>query len=197
MTCALAIIGAVCVLSLPSGPEPMAFAHGKATNRASYAVASFVQPLPDVGPIALFRPKKPAQERPRGLEALAYAGTARPSGRQFEAVTKGGFKIAHKAVDTSCFPARLTGIIRDAERHFKAKAIVTSGYRSPSYNRRVRGAERSLHMACKAADIRIPGVKKTTLHSYLRQHPKRGGVGIYRSDWVHVDTGKRREWDWR
>jgi uncharacterized protein YcbK (DUF882 family) len=175
----------------------MAFAHGKATNRAEYAAASFIRPLPDVGPSIAFRPKQPQKQRGLGLEALAYAGSARASGRQFEALTKGGFKVAHKAVKTSCFPARLTGIIHDAERNFGAKAIVTSGYRSPSYNRRVRGAERSLHMACKAADIRIPGVKKTTLHSYLRQHPKRGGVGIYRNDWVHIDTGKRREWDWR
>ena len=110
-----------------------------------------------------------------------------------------GFQAAHRAVDTSCFPKRLTGILRDAERHFRGRVIVTSGYRSKAYNRRVGGATRSQHMACKAADIRIPGVSKTALFRYLRRHPSAGGVGIYRGPWVHVDvrSGRKTTWDWR
>lgn len=201
MTCTLAMIGAVCVLSAPVGAEPQPFHYGKATNRASYAVASFQPELPSIGPVIAFRTARPRERKGIGLEELAYAGSKRASAKPFEAIMgKGrgkGFRIAHRAVDTSCFPKRLTGILRDAERHFRGRVIVTSGYRSKAYNRRVGGATRSQHLNCRAADVRIPGVSKTALFRYLRRHPKAGGVGIYRSQYVHIDIGRKRTWDWR
>jgi hypothetical protein len=206
MTCSLAMIGAVCVLSVPVKPEPIAFAYGKATNRAEYAVSSFAPVLPVTGPVLAFKPAQKQPERrqerkERGLQALAYASAPRASSDPFRAITGKGknkaFAVAHSRVDTSCFPKRLVGILRDAKKHFKGQVIITSGYRSKSYNRKVRGVRNSQHINCKAADVRILGVSKVALAKYFRKHPQAGGVGIYRSRYVHVDTGRKRSWDWR
>jgi uncharacterized protein YcbK (DUF882 family) len=76
---------------------------------------------------------------------------------------------------------------------------VISGYRSPKTNNMLRQnssgvAKRSLHMVGEAIDIRIPGRDL----SWLRQTAldlKRGGVGYYpKSDFVHVDVGRVRQW---
>jgi uncharacterized protein YcbK (DUF882 family) len=79
---------------------------------------------------------------------------------------------------------------------------VISGYRSPATNAalRVQGgahtgvASGSLHMAGKAIDIRLPGVKLDHLRAAARSL-KLGGVGYYpSSNFVHVDTGRVRFW---
>ena len=77
---------------------------------------------------------------------------------------------------------------------------VISGYRSPSTNdylRRTGGggvAAHSLHLAGKAIDIRVPGVKLRDLYAKA-VGLRGGGVGIYPgSDFVHVDVGRVRTW---
>ena len=74
------------------------------------------------------------------------------------------------------------------------------GYRSPQTNawlRRHTGgvAVNSLHLKGQAADVQLPGVSLERLHN-AALHMARGGVGYYpRSDFVHVDTGKVRQWE--
>jgi uncharacterized protein YcbK (DUF882 family) len=91
----------------------------------------------------------------------------------------------------------LGGVLRASEPFH-----IISGYRSPATNQalRVRGgaqtgvAGSSLHMAGKAIDIRIPGVRLDRLRGAARSLG-RGGVGYYpSSDFVHVDTGRVRYW---
>ena len=91
----------------------------------------------------------------------------------------------------------LTGTVEtDAPIH------VISGYRAPETNAmlRARGgahtgvASKSLHMVGKAIDLRIPGVKLDAVRSAARSL-KLGGVGYYpSSNFVHVDTGRVRQW---
>jgi uncharacterized protein YcbK (DUF882 family) len=78
---------------------------------------------------------------------------------------------------------------------------IISGYRSPRTNEMLRNggddsgvAKRSLHMEGKALDVRLTGVRTSRLRQEaLALH--RGGVGYYRdSDFVHVDTGRVRQW---
>jgi hypothetical protein len=112
-------------------------------------------------------------------------------------IVHAGLVAKHSRVSVRCFKPELIGLIRQVERHYGRKPIVTSGYRSPSHNRRVRGARRSLHMKCAAADIEVPGVGKASLARYLRSLPGRGGVGLYcRSRSVHIDIGQKRQWYW-
>lgn len=102
------------------------------------------------------------------------------------------------SVDVACLKPALVRVLKTVERKFGKHVVVTSGYRSPSHNRRVRGARNSLHMYCAAADIQVEGVSKWQLASYVRSMPGRGGVGTYcHTNSVHVDVGPERDWNWR
>lgn len=130
--------------------------------------------------------------------ASAY-GRAPAASRQtgWPRVVHAGLVAKHSRVSVRCFKPKLIALLRKVERHYGKKPIVTSGYRSPGHNRRIRGARRSLHMGCAAADIEVPGVGKNSLARYLRSLPGRGGVGLYcRSRSVHIDIGSKRQWYW-
>jgi uncharacterized protein YcbK (DUF882 family) len=75
---------------------------------------------------------------------------------------------------------------------------VISGYRSPRTNAWLRRnghqvSPRSLHMAGKAADVVVQGISLTDLRDAGRSL-KRGGVGYYAGEFVHVDVGRVRYW---
>lgn len=109
-----------------------------------------------------------------------------------------GLKVQRESVDVACLKPQLVGILKLIERKYGKSVIVTSGYRSPPYNRKVNGAKASLHMSCAAADIQVPGISKWELANYARAMTGRGGVGTYcHTESVHVDIGPRRDWNWR
>lgn len=92
---------------------------------------------------------------------------------------------------------RLRGLLAQVRRHYGRPVIVTSGCRSYRHNRRIGGARKSMHLQCKAADIRVSGVSKARLRRYVSGLRGRGGVGGYcRSSSVHLDVGPRRSWYW-
>ena len=76
---------------------------------------------------------------------------------------------------------------------------VISGYRSPRSNSMLAArsggvAKKSLHMEGRAIDIRIPGVPLARVHEAALDM-KAGGVGYYPgSDFVHLDSGRVRNW---
>lgn len=76
---------------------------------------------------------------------------------------------------------------------------VISGYRSPRSNAMLASrsggvAKKSLHMEGRAIDIRIPGVPLARVREAALDM-KAGGVGYYPgSDFVHLDTGRVRNW---
>lgn len=109
-----------------------------------------------------------------------------------------GLKVQRENVDVACLKPQLVGILKTIERKYGKSVIVTSGYRSPPYNRKVNGAKASLHMSCAAADIQVPGITKWELANFARAMTGRGGVGTYcHTESVHVDIGPRRDWNWR
>jgi uncharacterized protein YcbK (DUF882 family) len=130
-------------------------------------------------------------EEDSGPIQVAYApGLAR--------LAPNGLKVQRESVDVACLKPQLVKILKGIERHYGREVVVTSGFRSPSFNRRVRGAKHSLHMYCAAADIQVQGVSKWALAKYLRGLPGRGGVGTYcHTDSIHVDIGPDRDWNWR
>lgn len=71
-------------------------------------------------------------------------------------------------------------------------------YRSPQYNRAVRGRSRSQHMENRAIDVKFRGVSAWTVSAVARKlrdegHFK-GGVGRY-SSFTHIDTrGSNADW---
>lgn len=76
---------------------------------------------------------------------------------------------------------------------------IISGYRSPQTNESLRAqsdgvAARSLHLAGKAIDVRVPGLALRDLYR-AAVGLQGGGVGIYpASDFVHLDVGRVRTW---
>ncbi len=109
-----------------------------------------------------------------------------------------GLKVQRESVDVACLKPQLVRMLKQIESHYGRSIVVTSGYRSPGHNRRVRGAKNSLHMYCAAADIEIDGVGKWELAKFARSMSGRGGVGTYcHTEAVHVDIGPNRDWNWR
>jgi uncharacterized protein YcbK (DUF882 family) len=76
---------------------------------------------------------------------------------------------------------------------------VISGYRSPATNEMLRRKSEgvsagSLHMVGQAVDVRLGDVRLAHLRDAALA-VGRGGVGYYpTSEFVHVDTGRRRRW---
>jgi len=77
---------------------------------------------------------------------------------------------------------------------------VISGYRGAATNSHLRAtrgggvATKSLHMAGRAIDVRLPGVALADLRDAALSL-RAGGVGYYpRESFVHIDTGRVRHW---
>jgi len=78
-----------------------------------------------------------------------------------------------------------------------APMIVTSGYRTPAYNREVGGAKRSQHLLGRAFDISMANHDPATFEAAARAAGFTG-FGFYpRQDFMHIDTGPAREWGTR
>ena len=54
-------------------------------------------------------------------------------------------------------------------------------------------ARHSLHLKGMAADVRLTGVPLTRLRDAALDL-RRGGVGYYTDQFIHVDTGRVRRW---
>ena len=86
-------------------------------------------------------------------------------------------------------------------RDFVGKSItINSGYRSPSYNKKIGGVSNSQHVKGFAADIRIEGITPSQVHSIISELIKdgrmsEGGLGKY-SSFTHYDIrGTKARWN--
>lgn len=76
---------------------------------------------------------------------------------------------------------------------------VISAYRSPATNEMLRSnssgvARNSQHLLGTAIDVRLRGTETSALRDAAIEL-ERGGVGYYpESDFVHIDTGRVRQW---
>ena len=86
--------------------------------------------------------------------------------------------------------------------HLGKPILITSGFRSKSWNKKQGGATSSQHLTASAADIKIPGVSTSVLAHTIEAligegKMKQGGIGVYNS-WVHYDIrGTKARWDFR
>lgn len=81
----------------------------------------------------------------------------------------------------------------------EAHITIVSGYRSPSYNRSIRGqgalaAKASLHQYGMAADLIMADVPSRRIWRFIKKLGF-GGSGYYHGKSVHVDVGPARTWD--
>lgn len=91
------------------------------------------------------------------------------------------------AVADACLPPRLLKVLGHIRERTGVRPVLTSGQRK-------HGRRGSMHRHCLAADIRVPGVKDSTVIAIARTAPGIGGIGRYCNGIVHVDVGPRREW---
>lgn len=82
----------------------------------------------------------------------------------------------------------LVAILQKIRDHFDKAVHVNSGYRTPSYNKKVGGATYSQHQYGKAADIRVDGISPVEVAKFAEALLNNtGGIGIY-SNFVHIDV---------
>lgn len=85
-----------------------------------------------------------------------------------------------------------------ALRNVTGPLIVTSGYRTRPYNKRVGGVKGSQHLTASALDLCSREFTPAQLaDKYLELvHAgviPDGGLGVY-PGWIHIDTGRARRW---
>lgn len=137
-------------------------------------------------------PALPDSYRPGKAEAAIIPASLGGMARS----TQMGVYTASPNISTNCFRPRLLALLADIHHKYHRPVIVTSGYRGSVHNARAGGVRDSLHIACAAADIKVPGINKYQLAGFVRSLPNRGGVGLYCHQAVHVDIGTPREWNW-
>ena len=72
--------------------------------------------------------------------------------------------------------------------------IITSGYRTPEWNKKYDGAKYSYHMRGMAADIRVDGMSAKELANKLNAIvPEECGIIVYKN-WVHFDVRKGKKY---
>jgi uncharacterized protein YcbK (DUF882 family) len=108
----------------------------------------------------------------------------------------------HVTGDVRHFDPRLYDILSDLTAsvgHSGGEIDIVCGYRSASTNASLREhttgvAKNSLHIQAEAIDLRMPGIDTLRLRRAALALG-RGGVGYYpHSDFIHVDTGRVRQW---
>jgi uncharacterized protein YcbK (DUF882 family) len=108
----------------------------------------------------------------------------------------------HNTNEIRHFDPRLYDILSDLTAsvgHPGGEIDIVCGYRTPSTNATLRAhttgvAKNSLHIQAEAIDLRMPGIDTLRLRKAALALA-RGGVGYYpHSDFIHVDTGRVRQW---
>lgn len=113
------------------------------------------------------------------------------------------FLFDFRTGDTAEMDPELLDLIYDVRERLGSDSTyqVVSAFRSPKTNEMLRGksqnsgvAKNSQHVLGRAIDVRLEGVKTSTLRDTAIAM-QRGGVGFYKaSDFVHMDTGRVRRW---
>jgi len=108
----------------------------------------------------------------------------------------------HRTGEVRHFDPRLYDILYDLTSsigHSGGEIDIVCGYRTSSTNESLRAhttgvAKNSLHIQAEAIDLRMPGIDTLKLRKAVLALG-RGGVGYYpRSDFIHVDVGRVRQW---
>lgn len=100
------------------------------------------------------------------------------------------FKIkefqCNDGTDTIKIDLKLVALLEDIREYFGKPVVISSAYRTSSYNKKVGGSTNSLHLYGQAADISISGIPPKKIAQYAESLGVKG-IGLY-STFVHVDT---------
>jgi uncharacterized protein YcbK (DUF882 family) len=111
--------------------------------------------------------------------------------------SKDGSEFPPQVLDNIIQLSEALQVVRD---HFGKAITITSGYRSPAHNRKVGGAQASLHVSGKAADFVVRDIQPSAVADAIEQliadgKLPEGGLGRYNT-WTHYDIrGSKARWD--
>jgi uncharacterized protein YcbK (DUF882 family) len=102
--------------------------------------------------------------------------------------SKCGREMPSQVVTNIIELAKNLQVLRD---EVKKSIQITSGYRSPEHNAKVKGAKNSMHVLGMAADIKVAGMTPKQVAEVIERliaekKMKEGGIGIYKT-WLHYD----------
>ncbi|GIJ93009.1 hypothetical protein CAPN001_08520 [Capnocytophaga stomatis] len=126
------------------------------------------------------------------------SGKVTPNFKWSEFDCKCGIPVPEHLKPNIALLARSLEVIR-AEAGNKP-VIITSGYRTEAYNKKVGGVVHSQHLFGRAADIKIKGMTSNEVYALILKLMKegkiiKGGVGLYPT-FVHYDIrGREAYWD--
>lgn len=109
---------------------------------------------------------------------------------------KDGSDIPNNVLDNIAELARNLQVLRDS---LNKSIVITSGYRSPKYNTKIRGVKNSQHIKGTASDIKIKGMTPKEVALVIEGliesgKMKEGGIGIY-PEFTHYDIrGVKARW---
>lgn len=89
----------------------------------------------------------------------------------------------------------LRDILVEVAKEFGQDLTITSAYRSPDYNKKVKGAKNSLHQQGLAVDVVQTGLSTQQRQRFIRIAYDKGirGIGVYNT-FTHLDIGNKRAW---
>ncbi|WP_051184456.1 D-Ala-D-Ala carboxypeptidase family metallohydrolase [Desulfatiglans anilini] len=101
-------------------------------------------------------------------------------------------RFACKCCGTNLIDPRIEGIVSRMEGDFCQALIVTSGYRCPSHNAKVKGSPTSSHLRGLAADIFCPDSRSRfqIVESALKHGVTRIGIG---KNFIHIDIDRQKD----
>lgn len=97
---------------------------------------------------------------------------------------------SHDGADKILIDDSLVVLLQKIRDHFGKPVIITSGYRTASYNASIGGSSSSYHVKGQACDIQIAGINPVIIGMYAETLGA-GGIGVYAytsGGFVHVDT---------
>lgn len=94
--------------------------------------------------------------------------------------------------DKILIESELVKVLEDVRTHFNMPVIITSGYRTPEYNKKIGGVKNSQHTKGTAADIKVKMVLASEVQRYLNcKYPDKYGIGRYES-FTHIDVREKK-----
>ena len=94
--------------------------------------------------------------------------------------------------DKILIDSELVEVLEDVRTHFKWPVIITSGYRTPKYNKKIGGVKNSQHTKGTAADIKVKMVLASEVQEYLcEKYPNKYGIGKY-DKFTHIDVREKK-----
>lgn len=96
--------------------------------------------------------------------------------------------------DKILIDVNLIALLEEIRKYFDKPIIITSGYRTESYNQKVASSKDSYHCKGMAVDIKVDGVSPIAIALFCEFYLMiaSGGIGLYKGQgFTHIDTREK------